>query len=89
MNQQRHYVVAMRLDKEMTMVTEEGYCYNTLISRDDTFKKQIKPLYTGKLYTLEEAEARVKELNKTCGPELKVLDYDRYVVYNIHSEHDD
>jgi hypothetical protein len=43
----------------------------------------IKLLYIGKLYTLQEAKQRVKELNETCKPELKYLRYDEFVVYNV------
>lgn len=50
-----------------------------------TMRKSVKTLYTGKLYTLEEAEARAEELQKTCQPELNYLDFDRFVAYNVNT----
>lgn len=48
-------------------------------------RARVKLLDTGKLYTLEEAQAVVEKLQKTCQPELKHLDFDRFVVYNVNT----
>lgn len=47
---------------------------------------QIKPLNTGRLYSREEAMRRAVKLQETCQFELKYLDYDRFVAYNVYNE---
>ena len=47
--------------------------------------RYIYPLKTGKLYNLSDAEDVVANLQKDCQPELKALDYDRFVMYNTYS----
>lgn len=46
----------------------------------------VRPLHTGKMYTLEECRKRVQEMQETCQTLLKELDYDRFVVYNTRAE---
>jgi len=46
----------------------------------------IKPLNTGRLYSREEAMKRAAKLQETCPIELKRLDYDRFVAYNVFNE---
>lgn len=69
-----HYIVAM--------IRHEDQRYRT----PKSFEQTIVPLMTGKMYKLEQAEARAKEMNETCFPELKVLDYTRFVAYSTISE---
>ena len=45
--------------------------------------QRVYPLDVGKRYTLHQAKVRAEELNKTCQPELKVLDYQCFTPYNI------
>jgi len=46
----------------------------------------IKPLNTGRLYSREEAMKRAAKLQEVCPIELKRLDYDRFVAYNVFNE---
>ena len=46
----------------------------------------IKPLDTGRRYSREDAMKKAAKLQETCPIELKRLDYDRFVAYNLINE---
>lgn len=54
----------------------------SMVNMKRTYNNLCK-LDIGKRYTLDEALVRSKELNETCQPELKVLDFHRFTPYNL------
>lgn len=88
----KQYVVAMVASEEFIVGPENASlslrdrldAFDDIIDQTKRFEL-VKLLDTGKLYTLEEAQAVVEKLQKTCQPELKHLDFDRFVVYNVNT----
>lgn len=78
MNQQKQYVVAM---VKTTFTVPKSLEEAELQEK----KKVVRKLNIGKRYTLEEAEKRAQELQKTCQYELNFLDFDRFVAYNLNT----
>lgn len=78
MNQQKQYVVAM---VKTTFTVPKSLEEAELQEK----KKVVRKLNIGKRYTLEEAEKRAGELQKTCQYELNFLDFDRFVAYNLNT----
>lgn len=69
-NTGKHYVIAL---------LREG------VARDGFADFKISPMLTGEVYTLEEAEAKLKILTEGFTFELKSLKYDRFVVLNLYT----
>lgn len=59
-----------------------------MVNTQRTYENICK-LDVGKRYTFDQAMIRAEELNKTCQPELKVLDYQRFAPYNLLTCKDD
>lgn len=71
-----------------TPQTHQAYNYIVAMVKHGNRKQgsSIKPLYVGRGYTKAQAEVRAFELNNSCQEELKALDHDVFVAYNIFSE---
>ena len=65
------------------MSNPKSYCVAML--REGKFFS-IKPLDTGHRYSREDAMEKAAQLQETCLVELKRLDYDRFVAYNLMNE---